>query len=65
MRTEYHIVQTERNGKKHDTAYPKKYVMEHYLSAKKFYEAKGWTVELFKVVFNGVSIYHAEKIEEV
>lgn len=65
MRTEYTIVQKEKNGKEHHSTYPKSIVMEHYLKAKAFYETKGCTVELFKTQWVGNSLYRVEKIQEV
>lgn len=65
MRTEYTIVTTDSKNKKQYTTYAKSVVMDHYLKTKNFYEPKGCTVELFKVQYNGVSFYKAEKIEAV
>ena len=65
MRTEYTYVITDNKGKKQYSTYPKRVVMDHYLKAKNFYEARGYVVELFKVLYNGASFYKAERIEEV
>lgn len=64
-RTEYTIVHTEKNGKKHFSTYAKKYVLENYTRAKNFYEKRGDKVELFKNTFIGNSLYKSEKIETV
>lgn len=65
MRTEYTIVITDSKNKKEYVTFAKSVVMEHYLKSKNFYEPKGCTVELFKVLYNGTSFYKAEKIKEV
>lgn len=64
MRTEFVIVQTEQNGKRHLSRYgAEKLAIDKFHSAKEFYEIKfGWKVELYKQVFNGTSLHHSEKM---
>lgn len=60
MRTEYTIKITDKNGKSQYCTYSKSYAFSKYDDIKNRYADN--IVELFKVVFNGSSLYKAEKI---
>ena len=60
MRTEYTIKITDKNGKTQYCTYSKSYVLSKYDDIKKRYDDH--IVELYKVIYNGTSLYKAEKI---
>lgn len=60
MRTEYTIRITDNKGKISTSVYPKKYADEKAQDYRN--RLTDCKVEYFKVVYNGSSFHHAEKI---
>ena len=60
MRTEYTIKITDKNGKVSTSVYPKKYADEKAMDYKQ--RLTDCRVEYFKVMYNGASLYKAERI---
>ena len=60
MRTEYTIKITDTRGKIQYCTYAKTYVFDKFEDIKNRYF--DCTVELFKVMYNGSSLYKADKI---
>ena len=63
MRTEYDVQITDKRGKITHCVLPKKKAEEMANKLSEFYAQKdGFKVEFFKVIYNGSSLYKAEKI---
>jgi len=60
MRTEYTIKITDEKGKVSTSVYPKKYADEKAQDYKN--RLTNCKVEYFRIVYNGSSFHHAEKI---